>query len=181
MDTVVRTFKASGIVLALLVAILSAQPAAAEPNNGSPTYRERIDAARKGCKDSGGTFSMTIEVSQGRAHTKCAEKDGSSTNCTITMSSSVCANTPPAEHSTGPGSRRPIGDIPAFDAEITQADGQWAAPGDALPAVEEDLTVAEDVDPGTPSPGFVEADPAPIQPIQPVEAVEAAELEDEDG
>ena len=177
MNALVRTFKASGIVLALLVAVLAAHPAAAEQNNG-PSYRDRIDAAREGCKNSGGTFSMTIEVSQGRAHTKCAEKDGTSTDCTITMSSSVCENKP-AESSTGHGWVRPIGDIPLIDAEFTQAVGPLAAPGDALPTIEQDLTVAERVDPGTASPVAVEAEPAPIQSVD-AAPLEFEEIEDGD-
>ncbi len=173
------TFKVSGILLVLVVAVLAANPVAAEPNNGHPTYRERIDAARKGCKDSGGTFSMTIETSQGRAHTKCAEKDGTTTNCTITMSSSECENTPPAENSTGSGSGRVVDDIPIVDAEITQADGPLAAPGDALPAIEQDLTVEERVDPGTASPVTVATEAAPIQPVV-ATPIEVLETDDED-
>ncbi len=174
------TFKASGVVLALVIAILAANPAVAEKNNGDrpPTFRERIDAAREGCKKSGGTFTMTIEVSQGRAHAKCAEKDGTSTDCTITMSYSVCENKP-AQNATGPGWARPVGDIPMVEAEITQVDGQWSLPGDAQPGVVQDLTVAENVDPGTASPMAVEAETAPIQPVEAAPLI-AEETEDED-
>lgn len=174
------TLNATGIMVALVVGILVANPAAAEPNTGnrSPTFRERIDAARDGCTKSGGTFKMTIEVSQGRAHTDCGEKDGSSTTCTITMSSSICENKP-AESSTGPGTGRLGRDIPNVGAEITQADRQWAAPVEAYPAVRQNLTKVETDDAGATSPILGEDELAPLAPVEEVPIV-VEETEDEE-
>jgi hypothetical protein len=136
------TFKVSGIVLALIVAVLAASPATAEKRdpNRVPTFRERIDAAREGCKASKGTFTMTIEASQGRAHTNCAETDGSNTSCTLSMSSSICENKP-AENSTGPVWGQPIGEIQVIEAEITADDGQTAPAGEPLPSITQGSTI----------------------------------------
>ncbi len=175
-----RTLNVAGIMLALVVVVLAAQPAAAEPNNGSPTYRDRIDAARSGCKNSGGTFSMTIEVSQGRAHTSCAEKDGSTTNCTLTMSSSECSITPPPPKAAqGSAGRRQVGDIGAIDVEITSTDA--VASPYAEVSVEDGpvLTVADVDDPATSFPQPVDAEPAAAQPVE-VEPIAIEAIEDDD-
>jgi hypothetical protein len=173
------TFKVSGILLALIVSVLAASPAAAEKKdpNRAPTFRERIDAAREGCKASKGTFTMSIEVSQGRAHTNCAETDGTNTSCTISMSSSICENKP-AENSTRPVWGHPIGDIQIIGAEdVTAADGQTAPPDGPLPAITQGSTIQTiEVD------EWATLQPAEAEPVEPAETAPAIldEREDED-
>lgn len=176
MDKVIRTLGISWFVLALVVIVLAAQPAAADTNTGTgpQTLRDRVAHQRKLCSDLGGSFSVNIQASQATATTTCTEASGTTTTCTHGTSSSSCKTTAPAEASAGTRPARSVNDVSTIDAGITQTDPQWFPAGNAFPATGAQLAANEPADSGEPAPEAVEAEPAAGQPVEapPIEAVE---------
>lgn len=198
MDTVkvTRVLRGSAILLTLVVSVLAAQLAAAEPNNGTnkvPNLHERVGSLRSFCNDLGGSFSVTYSPSKvfaNSATTTCKESE-TTTTCTNTKTSTSCKTTTNSAQSTGPRSVASVQDVAAIDAVITPTEPQVAPAVDetidtgAVLTVDEaadsgaEVTVDEAEGTGGSIPQVVEAEPAIAQPddAEPI-MIEATEDED---
>lgn len=196
MDACVRTLRASGIVLALVVALLAAHPAAAEPNNGTnkvPNLHERVGNLRSFCNDLGGSFSVTYTPSKvfaNSATTTCKEA-GTTTTCTNTKTSTSCKTTTKSAESPGPQTVASVEQVVAIDAEITRSEPRVTSTVDetidtgGVRTVDEAagsgavVTVDEAAATGGSMPQLVEAEAAIAQP-EDAEPIAIETIEDED-
>ncbi len=176
-----RTLKVSGIVLALVIAVLASHPAAANPNtgNGQTTLRDRVSFQRGFCGDLAGAFSVSYNASMATATTTCAEGTGHTTTCTHTPSSTSCTTTPPAEAPGGTGFGAWEGEVLPSDHQNTPVEGLGSPRRVGTLADGRSLTVDETGDGGTAPLQESEAEPGVITPVEtaPI-AIQAVEDED---
>lgn len=167
MDAFGRMLKVSGIVLALVIAVLASHPAAANSNTGSgqTTLRGRVSFARGLCDDLAGTFSVSVKASMATATTTCAEGTGHTSTCTHTTSSTSCTTTPPAEAPGGTGPGAWEGEVVTGDHQITPTAGIRSPRQVGTLADGQSLTVEETSDSGTAPLHGAGATPGAIEPV----------------